>query len=143
MLIRKALDLTYADVTPRSLYLDRRKFLGTLGIAGAAAVVGSRLGQWARPSETTWAATKFAGLLKSPFSSSEKPNSLEDVTHYNNFYEFGTEKSDPAKNSGNFNTSNWSVSVEGEVAKPRKFTLEEILKRGGLVHRGSLDRFFV
>lgn len=135
MLIRKALDLKYADVTPKSVYLDRRRFLGTLGVVGVAAVGASRLLEWARPSETAWAATKFSGLLKSPFSSSEKPNSLEDVTQYNNFYEFGTDKSDPAKNSGKFNTANWSVSVEGEVAKPRKFTLEEILKLAPLEER--------
>src|SRR5439155_1636509 len=64
-----------------------------------------------------------------------KENSYEDVTHYNNFYEFGTEKSDPAKNAKNFTTSNWMVSVEGEVAKPHKFTMDEILKLAPLEER--------
>src|SRR3979490_401684 len=64
----------------------------------------------------------------SPFSTTEKQTAFEDVTHYNNFYEFGTNKGDPARNSKNFNTSSWAVSVEGEVKKPRKFTLDEILK---------------
>jgi sulfoxide reductase catalytic subunit YedY len=135
MLIRKTHDLTYADVTPKSVYLDRRKFLRAMGIVGATAVAGKSLFDLALPPQTTLAATKFSGLAKSPFSTSEKQNSYEDVTHYNNFYEFGTDKSDPAKNSKNFNTSNWIVSVEGEVAKPRKFTVDEILKLAPLEER--------
>jgi sulfoxide reductase catalytic subunit YedY len=135
MLIRKAPDLTYADVTPRSVYLDRRKFLQAMGIVGAAAVAGKGLFELALPSDIAFAATKFAGLVKSSFSTTEKQNSFEDVTHYNNFYEFGTDKSDPAKNSQNFKTSPWTISVEGEVAKPRKFTLDEILKVAPLEER--------
>jgi sulfoxide reductase catalytic subunit YedY len=128
MLIRKVPDLTYADVTPRSVYLDRRKFLRAMGIVGAAAVAGKGLFELALPSDIAFAATKFTGLVKSPFSTTEKQNSFEDVTHYNNFYEFGTDKGDPAKNAQNFKTSPWTISVEGEVAKPRKFTMDEVLK---------------
>jgi len=135
MLIRKPAELTYADVTPKSVYVNRRSFLQAMGIAGAAAVVGSRIFELALPSQTALAATEFRGLIKSPFSTTEKVNSLEDVTHYNNFYEFGTDKLDPAKNAQKFNTSNWVVSVEGEVAKPRKFTLDEILKIAPLEER--------
>lgn len=135
MLIRKAAELTYADITPKSVYLNRRKFLQAMGIGGAAAVVGPRIFELARPSQTALAATKFSGLAKSPFSTTEKVNSLEDVTHYNNFYEFGTEKEDPAKNAQKFNTSNWVVSVEGDVAQPRKFTMDEILKLAPLEER--------
>ena len=135
MLIRKAPDLTYADVTPKSVYLDRRKFLRAMGIAGATAVAGRSLFELALPAHTAYAGTKLTGLGKSPFSTSEKQNSYDDVTHYNNFYEFGTEKGDPAKNSKNFNTSNWTVSVEGEVKKPRKFTMDEILKIAPLEER--------
>jgi methionine sulfoxide reductase catalytic subunit len=135
MLTRKASDLTYADVTPKSLYLDRRKFLRDMGITSAALLAGRRLLEWAAPSQTAFASTKFGGLIKSPFSTTEKQNSYEDVTHYNNFYEFGTDKSDPAKNAQKFNTSNWVVSVEGEVAKPRKFTMDEILKIAPLEER--------
>ena len=135
MLIRKAPDLTYAEVTPKSVYFNRRKFLQAMGIAGAATVAGSRLFELAAPSRTALAATKFSSLIKSPFSTSEKENSFQDITHYNNFYEFGTDKSDPAKNAQNFNTSNWVVSVEGDVAKPRKFTMDEILKIAPLEER--------
>src|SRR3989449_904181 len=128
MLIRRPSDLTYADVTPRSVYLDRRKFLQAMGIIGATAAAGKGLFELALPTQTALAATKLAGLAKSPFSTTEKQNTFEDVTHYNNFYEFGTDKGDPARNSKNFNTSSWSVSVEGEVKKPRKFSMDEILK---------------
>src|SRR5437879_7049802 len=135
MLIRKAPDLTYADVTPKSVYLDRRRFLRAIGIVDATAFACKSLFAWALPPQLSFAATKFTNLAKSPFSTSEKQNSYEDVTHYNNFYEFGTDKSDPAKNAKNFNTSNWVVSVEGEVANPRKFTMDEILKLAPLEER--------
>jgi sulfoxide reductase catalytic subunit YedY len=135
MLIRKAPELTSADVTPKSVYLDRRKFLRAMGIVGASAAAGKSLFELASPSQTALAATKLTGLAKSPFSTTEKQNTFEDVTHYNNFYEFGTDKGDPAKNSKNFQTSPWTVSVEGEVNKPRKFSIEEILKLAPLEER--------
>jgi sulfoxide reductase catalytic subunit YedY len=135
MLIRKASDLTYADVTPKSVYLNRREFLRAMGIVSATAVAGGSMFELASPSRTAYAGTKLTGLVRSPFSTTEKQNSYEDVTHYNNFYEFGTEKSDPAKNAKNFNTSKWTVSVEGEVAKPRKFTMDEILMIAPLEER--------
>ena len=135
MLIRKAPNLTYADVTPKSVYQDRRKFLQAMGIVGATALVGRRFLELASPSQIAFAGAKLAPITKSPFSTTEKQNSYEDVTHYNNFYEFGTEKSDPAKNATKFNTSNWVISIEGEVAKPRKFTMDEILKIAPLEER--------
>jgi sulfoxide reductase catalytic subunit YedY len=135
MLIRKSPELTYADVTPKSVYLDRRKFLQAMGIVGATAVAGKSLFDLASPPQAALAATQFSGLIKSPFSTTEKPNTLNDVSHYNNYYEFGTDKSDPAKYAQNFKTSPWSVSVEGEVAKPRKFTMDEILKLAPLEER--------
>ena len=135
MLIRKTPDLTNADVTPQQVYLDRRTFLQAIGIIGATAAASKGLFELAMPSQAVLAATKFGDLAKSPFSTTEKQNSYEDVTHYNNFYEFGTDKGDPAKNAQKFNTSNWVVSVEGDVAKPRKFTMEEILKIAPLEER--------
>src|SRR5712664_2580920 len=135
MLIRKAADLTYADITPKSVYLDRRKFLRAMGIVGATAVAGKGLFDLAWPPQTALAATQFTGLVKSPFSTTEKQNSLNDVSHYNNFYEFGTDKSDPAKNAQNFKTSPWTVSVEGDVKAPRKFSMDEILKLAPLEER--------
>src|SRR4029077_9035152 len=96
MLIRNAADLTYADVTPKSVYVDRRKFLQAMGIVGATAVAGKGLFDLALPPQSALAATQFTGLIKSPFSTTEKSNTLSDVSHYNNYYEFGTDKADPA-----------------------------------------------
>jgi len=135
MLIRKAPDLTYADVTPKSDYLDRRKFLKAMGIVGASAFVGEGLFDLTWPPQTAFAATKLTDLVRSPFSTTEKQNTYEDVTHYNNFYEFGTNKGDPAKNSQKFQTAPWTVSVEGEVNKPRKFSMDEIMKIAPLEER--------
>jgi len=135
MLIRKPTDLTYADVTPRSVYLDRRNFLRAMGFAGGAALAGAKLLDLASPAQHVRAAGKFPNLAKSPFSTTETENSFEDVTHYNNYYEFGTDKRDPAKNAQNFRTSPWTISVEGEVAKPRKFSMDEILKLAPLEER--------
>jgi sulfoxide reductase catalytic subunit YedY len=135
MLIRKSPELTYADVTPKLVYLDRRKFFQAMGIVGATAVTSKGLFGLALTPQSATPATRHIGPLKSPFSTTEKPNTLNDVSHYNNFYEFGTGKSDPAKNAQNFKTSPWTVSVGGEVAKPRKFTMDEILEIAPLEER--------
>ena len=74
-------------------------------------------------------------MIKGPYSTSEAQTPYSDVTHYNNFYEFGIDKSDPAKNAQKFRTSPWTVSVEGEVQTKRKFTMDEILKLAPLEER--------
>src|SRR5580692_11906324 len=134
MLINRSPDLTYADITPKSVYLNRRKFLQGMGIAGVVGLAGTRLMDLISPSRDVYAGTKLA-TVKGPFSTDEKITPFNDVTHYNNFYEFGTDKSDPAKNAQNFKTSPWGVSVEGEVAKPRTFTMDDILKLAPLEER--------
>jgi len=135
MLLQKKPDLTCADVTPKEIYFNRRKFLKAMGIASAAAFAGKSLLDVVSPSRHVAAATKFTGLVKSPFSTTEKQNTFEDVTHYNNFYEFGVDKDQPAKNAQKFRTSPWTVSVEGEVKTKRKFTMDEILKLAPLEER--------
>ena len=134
MLIRRSPDLTYADVTPKSVYVNRRKFLRGIGLAGVAAIAGKRLFDLVSPSGNVYAGTKL-DTIKGPFNTDEKVTPYADVTHYNNFYEFGTNKDDPAKNAQQFQISPWTVSVEGEVAKPRKFTMDEILKLAPLEER--------
>jgi sulfoxide reductase catalytic subunit YedY len=135
MVIRRPSDLKYSDVTPKSVYANRRHFLRAMGIAGAAAVGGAAWRQLAAPAEEVYATSKLAIASKSPFSTTEKQTPYNDVTHYNNFYEFGADKTDPAKNSQNFRTSPWTVSVEGEVKKPRKYSMDEILKIAPLEER--------
>jgi methionine sulfoxide reductase catalytic subunit len=135
MLTQRKPDLTYADVTPKELYFNRRNFLKAMGLAGAAAFAGKQLLNLGAPQQKIYAAGKFPNLIKSPFSTTEKETPFEAVTHYNNFYEFGVDKDAPAKNSGKFRTSPWSVMVEGEVKTKRKFTMDEILKLAPLEER--------
>lgn len=134
MLIRPLPDLTYADVTPKSVYLNRRKFLRGLGLAGAAATFGKGLLDLVSPPTQAYAGTKLT-TVKSPFSTNEKVNTYDEVTHYNNYYEFGVDKDQPAKNATRFNTSNWVVSVEGEAKNRRKYSMDEILKLAPLEER--------
>ncbi len=125
MLIRKSTDLMYADVTPKSVYLDRRKFLRGMGIAGLAAVAGERLLDLAIPSQSVYAGTKLT-TIKGPFSTDEKINSLNDVTHYNNFYEFGVDKDGPSSFPGSvFLSARWPISsspLRRRVSLPSKAT---------------------
>ena len=89
-------DLLTAEITPKSVYLNRRQILRAMGIAGAAILGGEVFSRFAFPPAKVKAGTKLDVTVKSPFSTTEKLNSYEDVTHYNNFYEFGTDKNDPA-----------------------------------------------
>ena len=127
-------DLTYADITPKSVYFDRRQILRAMGIAGAT-LVGARLFERLVLPLTQVAAGAKLDVVKSPFSTTEKETTFDDVTHYNNFYEFGTAKTDPSRNAGKFRTSPWTVSVEGECAKPAKYSVDDILKLAPLEER--------
>ena len=122
-------DLRYSEVTPKEVYFNRRKFLA----AAPAAFLTAR--ELVSPRGRAMAGTKLTNLAKSPFSTTEPMTSPEVVTHYNNFYEFGTGKSDPSRYSQKFKTSPWTVSVEGDVAKPRKFSMDDILKLAPLEER--------
>lgn len=133
MLIKNTSDIPYSEITPKYRYLNRRKFLQVMGIAGVAGIVGSELVGLIVPDSAC--ATSKLSAVKGPFGTTEKITPVNDVTHYNNFYEFGTDKGDPAKNAQNFHTSPWTVSVEGEVKKPRKFSMDEILKLAPLEER--------
>jgi methionine sulfoxide reductase catalytic subunit len=135
MVIKRQTDLTYADVTPKTLYMGRRNFL--LGLLATTAVVAGwkKLpGYFAGPG-TGSVPVKLSGVTKGPYNTDEKITPESSVTTYNNFYEFGTDKGDPSQNAKNFRTSPWTVSVEGEVAKPRKFTMDEIMSLAPLEER--------
>jgi methionine sulfoxide reductase catalytic subunit len=125
MIIRKPSDLGYSDVTPKQLYMDRRQFLA----AGSAA-----LGALALPSSVR-AGTALAPLVKSPLSTTDKETAREFVVGYNNYYEFGTGKFDPSKNAGSFVTRPWTVSLEGEVVKPKTLDIDAIMKLAPLEER--------
>jgi sulfoxide reductase catalytic subunit YedY len=121
MLIKKPTDIKSSEITDEKTYLDRRKFLGVVGGLGlaAAGVAGASLLK----------GTPLSGRDVPPGAPPEdKLTPYEDITTYNNFYEFGTDKSDPAENAKNFRTKPWTVAVEGLVKKPAQYHLEDFLK---------------
>jgi methionine sulfoxide reductase catalytic subunit len=126
MLIKPTPDLRESEVTPQELYLRRREFIGVAGGAAAALATGALApGDVAAQNP---AAQKLANLKKSPLSTDEKLNSYRDVTTYNNFYEFGLDKGDPARHAHSLKPRPWTIKVEGECAKPGTYNIEDILK---------------
>src|SRR5580692_4912376 len=106
-----------------------------MGLTGGLGLGGKGLADMIDPSIRAYASTKLDVGIKSPFSTTEKLTPEKDVTTYNNFYEFGTEKDQPAKNAQKFQTSPWIVSIEGEVEKQRTLTMDDILKAAPLEER--------
>jgi methionine sulfoxide reductase catalytic subunit len=132
MLIRKGADLGYSDITPKNLYFDRRKFLA--GIP-AAFLAGREL---LSPSARARAENKLPNLVKGTITTTgETVTSQNDVTHYNNFYEFGTSKDQPATLAQKLRPAEaeWTLSIEGEVEKPAKLSLDEIMKAAPIEER--------
>jgi methionine sulfoxide reductase catalytic subunit len=131
MLIGKPPDIPSSEITPRNSYewyLNRRRFLRGAVAAGAAALGADRLADVFDPRIAAKAGTKLE-TVKSPLTTSgEQLTSFEDITHYNNFYEFGVDKGQPAKNAGALPTRPWTVKVEGKVKTPKTFDIEALLK---------------
>jgi sulfoxide reductase catalytic subunit YedY len=126
MLIKKAEDVRSSEITPKSWYVNRRTFLAAMGVAGAAAVAGVR--EVLQPSEIAFAGTKIDGVQKSSFSTNETITPYKDVTNYNNYYEFSTDKYEPAGLAKNFRTRPWTVEIDGLVGKEQKLDVDSILK---------------
>ena len=129
MLIKTAPDLRPSDVTPKALYLRRREFIQGVGgvavataaslVAGASTVVEA--GQ--NPNAYRFPSVKRGG----PYDTTETINSYKDITTYNNFYEFGLDKGDPARYAHSLKPSPWSVVVDGHCAKPGKYDARDIV----------------
>jgi len=113
-----------SEITSRDLFLNRRQILG-LGVAGAA--LGT-LGTHAFAANLPPAGAKLDVTRNAALSIKDPPNSFEDITHYNNYYEFGTDKSDPAEQSRDFKPLPWTVTIDGEAEVKGTFNLEDILK---------------
>src|SRR5246127_1111108 len=135
MLIKKASDLKWSEVTSKSVYMNRRKFLAGAAVAAGAAFAAGPASSWLDPQTAHAAGGKLAVASKSPFSTSEKETPYQIVTTYNNFYEFGTDKGDPVRNAKNFVTTPWSVTIDGEVAKPQKFSVQDLMALAPLEER--------
>ncbi len=131
MLIGKPPDIPSSEITSRDAYLrylTRRRFLKGAAAAGVAVFAADRLGQLVSPRTTVRAGTKLQTVPSPLTTTGEQLTSYDDITHYNNFYEFGVDKSDPAKNAGGLPTRPWTVKVEGLVSKPLTFGIDDLLK---------------
>ena len=122
MLIRRSRDLPGSEITPKHVYLNRRALLAGPGLLGAGALSGD-------------AAAAPLNASPSPFSTDEKRTSYKDVTTYNNFYEFGVDKDDPARNAGALTTKPWTVRIDGLVNKPADYAFEDLIKPVSLEER--------
>ena len=114
-------DLKWSDVTPRADYLNRRQLM-----AGAGALALGSIGGPAMAS---------LGAKKTSYGRDLEPNSFEDITSYNNFYEFGTGKEDPARNAGRLTTDPWSIKIDGLVDKPGTYDLGDLTQGISLEER--------
>src|SRR5215831_14108976 len=125
MLIQRASDIPSSEITSESLYHNRREFIkaasAVLGIAAAGSII---------PGCTPSVGASGEPQAKKPgtYDTSEKMTPYDDVTTYNNYYEFGVDKSDPARNSKNFKPKPWTVKVEGMCSKPGSYALDDLIK---------------
>lgn len=134
MLIVKKPDIQSSEITPREVFDNRRRFIKAAGFGAAAGLITSA---GVLPSLVSAASQrqKIASFNKTAYGQDEQLTSYEDITTYNNFYEFGTSKSDPAVHSKLFKPSPWTLSIEGEVKKPKKISIEDIFKLAPLEER--------
>ena len=123
MLIKRQSDIKSSEITDEKTFRQRRKFLAEAGLAIAGISLASCAPKKVEVSNVCQPVAVGA------------PNTIEEITSYNNYYEFGTDKSDPAKNAKSLVTTPWAVNVEGEVNKPKKFDLDELLKIAPLQER--------
>mgnify|MGYP000678056359 CR=1 FL=1 len=128
MLIRTPTDIAPSEITPPEIYRDRRRFMQGMGALAAGAAFGIA-------PDARAAGAKLAGVRDSAYTLNEASTPYKDVTTYNNFYEFGTGKSDPARNAGSLKTRPWTVRVEGAVKKPGMVDIDALLKLAPLEER--------
>jgi sulfoxide reductase catalytic subunit YedY len=134
MLIKRASDIRSSEITPESVYRSRREFLQTAAAGAIGAYAGASL--FGRTSgDALSAQAMLANVKKSPLSTTEKPHTWEQITEYNNFYEFGTQKSDPARYAGQLRVKPWTVKVDGLVAKPADYAFDDLVKPHQLEER--------
>jgi sulfoxide reductase catalytic subunit YedY len=132
MLIKRPSDIRSSEITDRKLYLNRREFLqaaaGTAAAGAGVLAAGETLFAAGKPAPH---GRKLENVKPSTLSvdvAKEKPNSWEQITTYNNYYEFGIDKDSPSLTAGRLKTSPWTVQIDGECAKKGNYTFEDILK---------------
>lgn len=122
-------DIRSSEITPEPVYRSRREFLQLAAVGAVGAVACGPLG------EDLSAQASIPNVKPSPLSTTEKPHSWDQLTQYNNFYEFGTNKSDPAANAHRLTVKPWTVKVDGLVAKPADYALDDLVKPHQLEER--------
>ncbi len=127
MLIKKDSGISSSEITPKIWYLNRRTFLAGAATLAGAALAGEKLFDSYSPREKALAAAKL-NYSPGSFGTGEKQTPLQDITHYNNYYELSTDKYEPADLARSFQTRPWSVRVEGLVNKPQTFDIDTLLK---------------
>jgi sulfoxide reductase catalytic subunit YedY len=127
MLIKKPADILSSEITPKSVYMNRRKFMAGVAAAGAAALITGHVSEVISPSQKVEASGTKLQTSKSPLSTTDTQTSFKDITNYNNFYEFSTEKYGPAELAKNFKTHPWKLTVEGAVAKKKTFDIDTLM----------------
>ena len=128
---RSAADPAPSEITPRAIQARRRDLL----LAGAAGLAALRSGGAEAQSGQARSGGQKLQVRPGAFSTIEKPTAFRDVTGYNNFYEFGTDKADPARNAQKLRVRPWTVAVEGEVRRPKVFDIDELLGLAPLEER--------
>ncbi len=118
--IKNKSDIRSSEITPESIYLRRREFMKASGLLGSALLLN--------PWMTAGASIKIGDYQKNVITLDEELTPEDDATSYNNFYEFGTGKSDPSKRATKFNTDDWKISVGGACEKPGTYSLEDLIK---------------
>jgi len=132
--VKTSADIPYSEVTPEAIYRSRREFLRTAA-AGAAGVAA---GSWLVGGDAGLDAQGLAALTatRNPqFVAADRVNTFEEITTYNNYYEFGTRKSDPARNAGRLTVKPWTVKVDGMCAKPGSYSVEDLVNFNALEER--------
>lgn len=124
MLIRKPADIQPSEITSRENYFNRRTFMRSAAVAGSSLLTADAMSALV-PDERR---AELPGVIKSQYSTIEKPNSYADVTTYNNYYEFGTRKEDPHRNSQDFEPRPWSIEVSGNAEVTGQFDFEDFIK---------------
>src|SRR3989442_3259310 len=128
MLIKRPSDVRSSEITDKAVYLNRRAFIRAAAItAGAAAAGCLDMDVLAQAGQPAPHGRKLENIKSSPLSTTEKLNTWEQITTYNNYYEFGTRKNQPSQLSHTLKTEPWTVAVEGECHKPAVYHLEDIL----------------
>ncbi len=130
-MIKKPSDIRPSEITSHDNYLNRRDFIRAGAIAGGSLLAPSALSA-VIPDEQL---AKLADVRKSPFSTDEPPNSYDDITTYNNYYEFGTGKDDPVVYARDFEPRPWTITVEGHAEKTGTFDFEDFIKPFDLEER--------